>query len=29
MAAVAKARSDKDAAEMRWLDLAEMVEGLG
>ncbi len=28
MAAVAKARADKDAAEMRWLELAEMVEGL-
>ncbi|SDA31135.1 ABC-F family ATP-binding cassette domain-containing protein [Sphingomonas sp. NFR15] len=25
--AVAKARDDKDAAEMRWLELAEMVEG--
>lgn len=28
MAAVAKARADKDAAEMRWLELAEMVEGM-
>ncbi|MEP7221935.1 MAG: ABC-F family ATP-binding cassette domain-containing protein [Novosphingobium sp.] len=26
-AAVAKARADKDAAEERWLELAEMVEG--
>ena len=25
--AVAKARADKDAAEERWLELAEMVEG--
>ena len=29
MAAVAKARDEKDAAEMRWLELAEMVETLG
>ncbi len=29
MASVAKARDEKDAAEMRWLELAEMVEGLG
>jgi ATP-binding cassette subfamily F protein uup len=29
MAAVAKARDEKDAAEMRWLELAEMVEALG
>ncbi|KQR88034.1 ABC-F family ATP-binding cassette domain-containing protein [Sphingomonas sp. Leaf343] len=28
-AAVEKAREEKDAAEMRWLALAEMVEGLG
>ncbi len=28
-AAVEKARAEKDAAEMRWLDLAETVEGLG
>ncbi len=28
-AAVDKARAEKDAAEMRWLELAEMVEGLG
>ncbi len=28
MAAIAKARADKEAAEMRWLELAEMVEGL-
>ncbi len=27
--AVDKARAEKDAAEMRWLDLAETVEGLG
>jgi len=27
MAAVAKARDEKDAAEMRWLELAEQVEG--
>ena len=26
-AAVAKARADKDAAEERWLELAELVEG--
>ena len=29
MKAVAKARDDKDAAEMRWLELAEQVEGMG
>lgn len=29
MAQIAKAREDKDAAELRWLELAEMVEGLG
>jgi len=29
MAGIAKARDEKDAAEMRWLELAEMVEGLG
>ncbi|MFD1788342.1 ABC-F family ATP-binding cassette domain-containing protein [Sphingomonas floccifaciens] len=29
MASAAKARDEKDAAEMRWLELAEMVEGLG
>jgi ATP-binding cassette subfamily F protein uup len=29
MAAVAKARDEKDAAEVRWLELAEMVEALG
>jgi ATP-binding cassette subfamily F protein uup len=29
MKAVAAARDEKDAAEMRWLELAEMVEGLG
>ncbi|HET9509814.1 MAG TPA: ATP-binding cassette domain-containing protein [Sphingomonas sp.] len=29
MASVAKAREDKDTAEMRWLELAELVEGLG
>jgi len=28
-AAVGKARDEKDAAEMRWLELAEMVEGMG
>ncbi len=28
-AAVDKAHAEKDAAEMRWLDLAETVEGLG
>jgi ATP-binding cassette subfamily F protein uup len=28
-AAIEKARADKDAAEERWLELAEMVEGLG
>ena len=27
MAAIAKARAEKDAAEERWLELAEMVEG--
>ncbi|MCU6455909.1 ABC-F family ATP-binding cassette domain-containing protein [Sphingomonas sp. A2-49] len=27
--AIDAARADKDAAEMRWLDLAEQVEGLG
>ncbi len=27
--AIDKARADKDAAEMRWLDLAEQVEALG
>ncbi|WP_333573411.1 ABC-F family ATP-binding cassette domain-containing protein [Sphingomonas sp.] len=26
---IAKLRDEKDAAEMRWLELAEMVEGLG
>ncbi|KTF68048.1 ABC-F family ATP-binding cassette domain-containing protein [Sphingomonas sp. HT-1] len=26
---IAKLRAEKDAAEMRWLELAEMVEGLG
>ena len=29
MAAIAKARDEKDAAELRWLDLAEQVEALG
>ena len=29
MAVIAKARDEKDAAELRWLELAEMVEGLG
>jgi ATP-binding cassette subfamily F protein uup len=29
MQAVAKARGEKDAAELRWLELAEMVEALG
>ena len=29
MAAIAKARDEKDAAEMRWLELAEQVEALG
>ena len=29
MKAIAAARDEKDAAEMRWLELAEMVEGLG
>ncbi|MEZ0241904.1 MAG: ATP-binding cassette domain-containing protein, partial [Sphingomonas sp.] len=29
MTAVATAREEKDAAELRWLELAEMVEGLG
>ncbi|HWK35642.1 ABC-F family ATP-binding cassette domain-containing protein [Sphingomonas sp.] len=29
MKAVAKARDDKEAAELRWLELAEMVETLG
>lgn len=29
MAAIAKARDEKDAAELRWLELAEMAEGLG
>ncbi|HEU4960521.1 MAG TPA: ABC-F family ATP-binding cassette domain-containing protein [Sphingomonas sp.] len=29
MAAIAKARSEKDAAELRWLELAEQVEALG
>jgi ATP-binding cassette subfamily F protein uup len=28
-AAIAKAREEKDAAELRWLDLAEQVEALG
>jgi ATP-binding cassette subfamily F protein uup len=28
MAGIAKARDEKDAAEMRWLELAEMVEAL-
>jgi len=28
-AAIEKARTEKDAAEERWLELAEMVEGLG
>ena len=27
-AAIAKARDEKDAAEERWLELAEMVEAL-
>ena len=27
-AAIDKARAEKDAAEERWLELAEMVEGL-
>jgi len=27
MAAIAKVRADKDAAEERWLELAEQVEG--
>ena len=26
-AAIDKARADKEAAELRWLELAEMVEG--
>jgi ATP-binding cassette subfamily F protein uup len=26
---IAKLRNEKDAAELRWLELAEMVEGLG
>ncbi len=29
MTAIDKARQEKDAAEMRWLELAEMAEGLG
>jgi ABC transport system ATP-binding/permease protein len=29
MAAIEKARSDKDAAENRWLELAERAEELG
>jgi ATP-binding cassette subfamily F protein uup len=29
MKAVAAARDEKDAAELRWLELAEMVEALG
>jgi ATP-binding cassette subfamily F protein uup len=29
MAAIAKARDEKDAAELRWLELAEMAEALG
>ncbi|GAA0726408.1 ABC-F family ATP-binding cassette domain-containing protein [Sphingomonas japonica] len=29
MAAIAKAREEKDAAEMRWLELAERAEALG
>ena len=29
MASIAKARDEKDAAELRWLDLAEQVEALG
>ncbi|WP_423604664.1 ABC-F family ATP-binding cassette domain-containing protein [Sphingomonas sp. MS122] len=29
MAGIAKARDEKDAAELRWLELAEMAEGLG
>lgn len=29
MAGIARARDEKDAAELRWLELAEMVEGLG
>jgi ATP-binding cassette subfamily F protein uup len=29
MAAIAKARDEKDAAELRWLELAEQVEALG
>ena len=27
MQAIAAARAEKDAAEMRWLELAELVEG--
>ena len=29
MKAIDKAREEKDAAELRWLELAETVEGLG
>jgi len=29
MKAIDKARAEKDTAEMRWLELAEMAEGLG
>ena len=29
MAAIGQSQADKDAAELRWLELAEMVEGLG
>jgi ATP-binding cassette subfamily F protein uup len=29
MATIARARDEKDAAELRWLELAEMAEGLG
>ncbi|HEX8383455.1 MAG TPA: ATP-binding cassette domain-containing protein [Sphingomonas sp.] len=29
MKAIERARADKDAAELRWLELAEQVEGLG
>ncbi|MBY0521154.1 MAG: ATP-binding cassette domain-containing protein, partial [Sphingomonas sp.] len=29
MAAIGQAQADKDAAELRWLELAELVEGLG
>ena len=29
MKAIAQARADKDAAELRWLELAERVEAQG